>query len=91
MHKVHLGPRGPGDDESLPELGLLAGVEEKHRYEELPSLGSALCLHCFGWNDDPRHFLPWHWQYVEDNLCRQYENRKEWVWATKQSRNHRRR
>lgn len=91
MPRVHSGPRGPGElQDPLPsDTGSLAGTELKHRFEELSTMGEPICQQCFGWSDDPRHFLPWHWQYVEDALCKRYEDRKEWLWR-KTSNNHRR-
>lgn len=84
MRRVHLGPRGPSQNllyqasEPVPDgTGSLACTDEKHRMEDLTEgFGAPLCGRCFGWSDDPRHILPWHWQYVEDAICKRYEDRK---------------
>lgn len=84
MRKVHDGPRGPGVRQTpLPaNTGALAATDEVHRYEPLTSLGESLCVHCFGFSDDARHYLSVSWQYAEDMLCKRFEDRKEWEWVT---------
>lgn len=86
MRRVHDGPRGPGvTQDPLPfNTGSLAGTDIQHRFVPLSTLGTALCMHCYGFSDDYRHYLSHAWQSVEDEVCRRYEEMRDILWEDMQ-------
>ena len=62
----------------LPDhVGTLAGTNQVHWFFDMTwGLGGSQCIYCYGFADDPRHYLPNWWATVVEETARYYEDQR---------------
>jgi hypothetical protein len=58
-------------------VGAMAGTTQVHDFYDMTwGLGGSQCMYCFGFADDPRHYLPDWWVQVVEATAAYYEDQR---------------